>query len=79
MLLSCISKSLRRFIDKMSYNKNVDEHVVVAELEKVGKNINGVGGGVPNFMIRQGNFKLILPKDPDSSVLDMMYNLKQVC
>jgi len=30
---------------------------------------------MPNFGIRHGDFKLILPKKADSSVLDMLYNL----
>ena len=68
-------QSLHRFIDGTSYNAEYDERVVVAELEKVKRLVNGNGDNIPNFMIRYKRWKLILPKHDDSDVLDMLYNL----
>jgi len=65
-------ESLRRFIDGQAYNAEYDEAVAVVELEKVGKNVRGREGGIPNFMIRHGGWKLIVPKEADSDVLDMV-------
>ena len=73
-------RSLRRFIDKRSYNKYYDEKIAVVEMDQripVGPDqLSGKLGGAPTLMIRKGSYKLILPKKEDSDVLDMMYDLK---
>jgi len=73
-------KSLRRFIEKKSWNEFYDERTVVVELDNRFPIMNanaydGDLGGIPNFMIRKGNYKLILPRRANSDVIDMMYNL----
>jgi Sulfatase len=71
--------SLRRFIEDRSYNEQYDERTVVVEIDMrfpVNKNkLNEGLGERPNFMIRRGNYKLLLPKSRDSEVIDMMYDL----
>lgn len=74
--------SLRRFIEQTSFNELYDEHNVVVEFDgrqvkkRFGKvSFNEPLGRRPSFMIRKGNFNLILPRSRNSTVLDMMYNL----
>lgn len=74
-------KSLRRFIDHQSFNQQYDERVVVIEWDTryplSNKMLTGKLGDAPNFMIRKGNYKLLLPRKRDSPVLDMLYNLER--
>lgn len=74
-------RSLRRFIEKQSFNQYYDETAVVVELDDRWPTgtfrLSGELGGIPNFMIREKNFKLILPKKRNSNVVDMFYNLKK--
>jgi hypothetical protein len=74
--------SLRSFIERRSYNQNVDDDVIVVETN--GRRpltpgnftrLSGVLGGQPSFMVRKREVKLIVPRTQRSSVLDMMYNL----
>lgn len=71
--------SLRRFIEERSYNERYDERTVVVEIDmRFPKNKNNLNEGIgerPNFMIRRGNYKLLLPKARNSDVIDMMYDL----
>jgi hypothetical protein len=71
--------SLRRYIEGTSWNQLYDESTVVAELDRRipdSKNtFTGSLGDIPNFMIRKGNVKLIVPRKRDSPVRDMMYDL----
>lgn len=71
--------SLRRFIENKSYNKYYDERIVVSEVDErvpiSGKAFDKELGTIPNFMIRKGNWKLMISKLRDSPVPDMMYNL----
>jgi Sulfatase len=72
-------QSLRRYIEGTSWNQLYDESTVVAELDRRipgSKNkFTGSLGDIPNFMIRKGNVKLIVPRKRDSPVRDMMYDL----
>jgi Sulfatase len=72
-------KSLRRFIEKTSYNQYYDERVAVVEDDgrfPVGtKKLAGKLGDRPNFLIRNGRFKLTLPRQSNSTVADMMFDL----
>jgi hypothetical protein len=72
--------SLRRFIEKTSFNEEHDEETVVSELEfrvpTSNKGLSGELGDMPNYVIRKGSFKLMLPKSRTSNVLDMMYDLR---
>jgi len=72
-------QSLRRFIENTSFNQFYDETAVVAEIDdrwpKGPFQLAGELGGIPNFMIRKDNWKLILPKKRNSKVVDMFYNL----
>jgi hypothetical protein len=71
--------SLRRLIDDVSYNQAFDANVVVVEVDdrkpKSATELSGKLGSQPNFMIRKGLYKLMLPKKHDSVTLDMMFNL----
>jgi hypothetical protein len=73
--------SLRRFIDDESYNRDFDEDIVVVENENraplSATKLSGSLGREPNFMIRKGRYKLMLPKLRNSKVLDMMFDLEQ--
>jgi len=74
-------KSLRRFIENQSFNEFHDERTVVVELDNRmivrngGNKYEGKLGGIPNFMVRHRNFKLIIPRMANSNVVDMMYDL----
>ena len=69
--------SLRRFIQDSSYNRDYDETAVVSEYEYHGDPQNTkTYGHLPSFMIRKGDFKLILPRLATSPRLDMLYNIK---
>jgi Sulfatase len=71
--------SLRRFIEDQSFNERYDERTVMVEIDmRFPKNKNKLNEGLgerPNFMIRKGNCKLLLPKNRNSDVIDMMYDL----
>lgn len=71
--------SLRRWIEGTSFNEEFDEETVVVELNgqrpMSATVLSGIWGGRPSFMIRKDQYKLILPRRRDSTVLDMMYNL----
>lgn len=58
--------SLRRFIEKTSFNQKYDEHIVISQ---IGKN--------PNYMIRKGPYKLIITRKQPPKSIDMVYNLEQ--
>jgi hypothetical protein len=79
-------QSLRSFVERSSYNRDYDDDVVVVEvngrrpvMEGNGTapaiRLAGVLGGQPSFMVRKGNFKLILPRAQRSHVVDMLYDL----
>jgi Sulfatase len=72
--------SLRRFIEQTSYNQFYDERIVVVEDDGrhpvSAKKLAGNLGDQPNFMIRKGQFKLTLPRKADSTVADMLFDLK---
>jgi arylsulfatase A-like enzyme len=73
-------RSLRRFIENLSYNERWDEEIVVCEYDERNPNsttkLTGVFGSAPGFSIRKGQFKLILPRKATSTVIDMMYDLR---
>lgn len=59
-------RSLRRFVENTSFNQFYDEASVVVELDDrwpTGNyQLSGELGAIPNFLIRNGQWKLILPK-----------------
>jgi choline-sulfatase len=69
-------RSLRRYIERSSYNQNFDDTVVVSEYEYPSdyKDVKAYGEK-PAFMIRKGPYKLILPRVANSPALDMLYYL----
>jgi len=72
-------ENLRRYVEKKTYNRNHDERAVVVELENSLKKSSGLdgGAGMPNFMIRYKQFKLMLPKRADAGVVDVLYDLSK--
>lgn len=73
-------ESLRRHIMGTSYNRYYDETTVVAQIERRyfdGKTMVGAFAGTPNFLIRRGPFKLMLPRHRDSGILDVLYDLSK--
>jgi hypothetical protein len=67
-------KSLRPVIDGTDYHQHDGDGVVVSEDDTpdvINKNV----GGFPNFMVRHGPWKLILPKLATSETEDILYNL----
>lgn len=72
--------SLRRFVEGRSYNERYDERTVVVEIDmRYPANRVKLSEGLgerPNFMIRRGSHKLLLPKNRSSDVIDMMYDLR---
>jgi hypothetical protein len=72
--------SLRRYIDETSTNDEFDERIVVAELDNrltlSSGELSGSLGDQPNFLIVKGWYKLMLPKNAQSSSLDLMYDLE---
>jgi len=54
---------------------NFDEGVAVSEVEKVGRRNSEKAGGVPNFAIRNGSWKLIVPKRSSDDTVDMLFDL----
>jgi Sulfatase len=72
--------SLRRRVERTSFNADFDERVVVVEYytrkPKGEQAFKGKLGEVPNFMVRRGSHKLIVPRKHDSPVPDMMYDLR---
>jgi len=73
-------QSLRRYIDNKSWNQRYDEQYAVSELDKripvTAFKFNTPLDSIPNFMIRHGRYKLIIPRTAESDVLDMLYDLK---
>ncbi len=74
-------KSLRRFMEKSSYNAEYDEEVVVTEWDfrtplKNKKKLERSFGGETNFGVVKGQWKLMMTKNAASKRLDMMYNLE---
>lgn len=74
--------SLRRFIEKTSYNQLFDEAVVVMEgnFNRVPINsttLSGSMGNRPALMVRKGSFKLMLPRRSRSIIPDMMFDLSK--
>lgn len=74
--------SLRPRIEGKLYNaERYEDVVVVAELgRRVPLNSNmlsGELGSEPNFMVRHGDYKPIIPKLASSSIPDMLFNLKR--
>jgi arylsulfatase A-like enzyme len=70
-------KSLRRFIEDSSFNRDYDESAVVSEYKYHGDVQNKrTYGHLPAFMIRKGDFKLILLRIATSPLYDMLYNVK---
>jgi arylsulfatase A-like enzyme len=68
--------SLRRFIEQSSYNDEYDDAIAVAEYEYNGDPSNDrTYGYMPAFMIRKGDYKLILPRIAKSPKFDMLYNI----
>jgi len=71
--------SLRRFIEQSSFNQFYDEQTVMVEIDKRipvnGKRFSRSIDSMPNFMLRHGDYKLIIPRAAPSPVMDMMYNL----
>jgi Sulfatase len=71
--------SLRRLIDRTSYNAEFDEGVVVVEGDSR-RPISSTAfaphdlGKMPNFMVRRGSHKLMLPRSANSTIFDMMYD-----
>jgi len=65
--------SLTKYIEGTSYNDMYDESVVVSEIEK---SYEDPGTDIPNFMIRSRNWKLIMPRMAESTVPDMLFNLR---
>jgi len=66
--------SLRRFIDGSSYNQLYEEGTAVVELDK-DMEVDDTDA-IPNFMIRYCHWKLILPKNSDALLPDMLFNLR---
>lgn len=75
-------KTLRRYIEQTSWNGDgYDDRIIVSELEKriplSANELSGKLGDIPNLMIRKGDWKLILPKNSESPVVNMMYRLDE--
>jgi hypothetical protein len=64
--------SLRRWIEQTPFNENYDEGAVVVEYDPRPTQV----GTEPNFMIRKGAYKLMMPRLANSSVVDMMYDIE---
>ena len=71
--------SLRRYMEKTSWNRLYQEDVAVVEIDNRVPTPNGKLskrlGSIPNFMVRHGHYKLITTKKKESKVIDMMYDL----
>jgi Sulfatase len=73
--------SLRRFVERTSYNAEHDEGSVVVEGDSR-RPISSTEfaprelGMMPNFMVRHGSYKLMLPRSADSTILDMLYDVE---
>ena len=64
-------ESFRRLIERWDVNQRYDDGLVVGEIEKVSKNLNGKPSGIPNYMLRHKKYKMIIPKEANSDVTDM--------
>lgn len=73
--------SLRKFIEKTSFNSRFDEDVVVGEWDYRRPLPTNPRAGDrpmddrPAFLVRKGPYKLMMHKDANSTKMDMMYNL----
>lgn len=54
-----------------------DTEIIVYGSDNQKVRFSGQLAADPNFMVRHGDYKLILPKDRNSELLDMMFNLKR--
>ncbi|MCJ8328738.1 MAG: hypothetical protein MJH11_01965, partial [Lentisphaeria bacterium] len=76
------SKSLRRHIEGLNWNENYDDDAVITEWDfreppkNPKKKLTRKLGSETNFMIRKGNYKLMLTKHANSNKLDMMYDIE---
>lgn len=73
-------RSLRPLVDGRRYNKHFDEGVAVAELDPrypiSASELSGTLGTEPNFMIRHGNYKLMIAKLASAKTRDMLIDLE---
>ncbi|KAG7354075.1 sulfatase [Nitzschia inconspicua] len=75
-------KSLRSFIEGTEYSKDYDENVVFAEWDyrtpmSPGSNqLDRQIDNRPSFLVRKGNYKLMMQKLASSNEMDMMFNLE---
>jgi Sulfatase len=71
--------SLRRFVERTSYNQEYDERAVVVELDgRVPLSATALAwtlGGGPNFMIRHGPYKLLITRKATGAAVDALWNL----
>jgi hypothetical protein len=71
--------SIRRFIEGTSYNNLFDETAVVSEWDYRepidAGNLTRDLDSRPNFMVRHGEFKLLIHKLASSRKPDVLYNL----
>lgn len=72
--------SLRRFIERQSYNAFNDERVAVVELDNrvpvTAGQYKFAGSLAPHIMIRKGDYKLIYPLQANSNFKDTLFNLR---
>jgi arylsulfatase A-like enzyme len=71
--------SLRRYIDRTSYNQNYDERAVVVELDGrvplSATTMAGALGGGPNFLVRRGPYNLLITRKATGPAVDALWNL----
>mmetsp|Transcript_21380 Transcript_21380/g.31300 ORF Transcript_21380/g.31300 Transcript_21380/m.31300 type:complete len:715 (-) Transcript_21380:230-2374(-) len=71
--------SMRRFMEMTSHNEDYDESTVVSEWDYRtpinSHKLERKFGRETNFMIINGHYKLIMPKDSSSKIRDVMYDL----
>jgi Sulfatase len=71
--------SLRRYIDRTSYNQDYDERAVVVELDGrvplSATTMAGALGGGPNFLVRRGPYKLLITRKATGPAVDALWNL----
>jgi choline-sulfatase len=69
-------RSLRRHVERSSYNQFFDDTVAVSEYEYNSDYKNTRKYGQKNaFMVRKGPYKLIVPRVANAPILDQLYNL----
>lgn len=74
-------RSLRRHVEKTSWNKAYDDEAIVTEWDfrapkEDGRTLERQFGSEPNFMVRKGPWKLMMTKKESSPLHDMLYNLE---